>query len=192
MKLENKIIVKASIETVWGLLENIEAVASCVPGASAEKINDDEYTIVMSVRLGPLQMSYGGLLKIVDRDPDNYRVTFNAKAKDKKGQGTAASKTVASLISTGDETEVIMDTDLKLTGRIAQMGRGLIPPVATQIIDQTAENIVELLSNRENTAPDPSAITSEPIIRSKTNAKSSLRIWDLVKAMMSGWFKRDK
>ena len=105
MKLENKIIVKASIETVWGLLENIEAVASCVPGASAEKINDDEYTIVMSVRLGPLQMSYGGLLKIVDRDPDNYRVTFNAKAKDKKGQGTAASKTVASLISTGDETQ---------------------------------------------------------------------------------------
>lgn len=136
MRLEHAFEVPAPIEVVWALLFKLDEIAPCLPGAAAERIDERRYKTSMAVRLGPVQMSYRGELTIAEADVAARRVVLEAKATETRGQGNALAKTTASLTAAGAATRVTLATDLQLTGRVAQMGRGILDDVARHLLDQ--------------------------------------------------------
>ncbi|MDG2406457.1 MAG: SRPBCC family protein [Paracoccaceae bacterium] len=192
--MDNTITVDAPLDEVWALLEDVEAVASCVPGAAAERTGDDEYAVTMTTRLGPMHLSYDGSLIIAEKDRDNLRVTFKADGKDKKGQGTATSVTEAQLTAEGAATSVTMTTDLQMTGRIAQMGRGLVRPVAAEIVNQTSANLAQMIQTRSaegdagQTVPGSDDMhLASPHAAPQNNA---LNLWQFLWALIARFFQR--
>lgn len=139
MQLENKFTIAAPIEEAWAALNNPETVAPCFPGATLTEYEDDSFTGTVKVKLGPISLTYKGKGTYVERDDANHKVVIDATGRDSRGNGTAAAKVTGSMVAQGpDKTEVTMVTDLSITGRPAQFGRGVISDVSEKIIGQFA------------------------------------------------------
>jgi carbon monoxide dehydrogenase subunit G len=140
VKLEHAFDVAAPVETVWELLLDLERVAPCLPGGEVtEKVDDRNYKANVKVKLGPMQMSYRGDIKIAEVDEAGRRAVMEAKANESRGQGTARATittTLAAQQGGGTRGEVV--TDLQLTGRVAQMGRGIVEDVSNRLMGQFA------------------------------------------------------
>jgi uncharacterized protein len=141
VKLEHTFDVAAPVETVWELLLDLERVAPCLPGGEVtEKVDDRNYKANVKVKLGPMQMSYRGDIKIAEVDEAGRRAVMEAKANESRGQGTARATittTLAAQQGGGTRGEVV--TDLQLTGRVAQMGRGIVEDVSNRLMGQFAD-----------------------------------------------------
>ncbi|MGH2939006.1 MAG: SRPBCC family protein [Solirubrobacterales bacterium] len=135
MKLVNEFTVAAPIEQTWTTLLDVERVASCLPGASIEPVGEDgSYRGRMRVKVGPVSMSYGGTVRLAEVDADSHVAAFEARAKEMRGTGTAAATIRNTLTETADGTRVQVETDLDVTGRPAQFGRGLMEEVASKML----------------------------------------------------------
>ena len=146
MKFSNEFDVDASIEEVWKALLDVERVAPCVPGAQVlEKISDTAYKVGIKVKVGPITMQYRGDVEIVETDEAAHRAVMRAKAKETRGQGTADATVVMRL--DGDETPShgTIETEVKLSGRAAAMGRGVIQDVSGRIVDTFSANLADML-----------------------------------------------
>ncbi|MBN9109024.1 MAG: SRPBCC family protein [Pseudonocardia sp.] len=147
MQLENKFTIAAPIEEAWAALNNPETVAPCFPGATLTEYEDDSFTGTVKVKLGPISLTYKGKGTYVERDDANHKVVIDATGRDSRGNGTAAAKVTGSMVAQGpDKTEVTMVTDLSITGRPAQFGRGVISDVSEKIIGQFASCLTDKLS----------------------------------------------
>lgn len=137
MKLENEFTVNSSIEQVWEAMMDLERVTPCLPGAALTEQTGDEYKGTMAVKLGPVSQKYNGTVKVAEADESARRAVIRADGKDARGQG-AASATITSTLHDegGGSTRVVVETDMKLSGRVAQFGRGMQQDVATKIMDQ--------------------------------------------------------
>jgi carbon monoxide dehydrogenase subunit G len=166
MKLENEFAVSAPIATTWETLLDIERVASCLPGASVRASGDGTYSGAMKMKLGPLTIDYQGSARMVDVDEDAHVATLEATAKEAKGQGTAAAIITNRLIPEGDRTRVIVETELNITGRPAQFGRGIMQDVSERMLAQFAERLEqEILSGAQRPPEDTRPVerpASEP------------------------------
>ena len=153
MKLEHEFTVAAPIDTVWQALLDPERIAPCFPGATITSASGDEFAGIVKVRLGPISLQYRGKGRFTDTDEAAHRTMIEASGTAAGGQGTAAAKVQASLAENGEGTTVSVITDLTVTGKPAQFGRGLIEDVGKKIIGQFADCLSKSLAPAEEPAP---------------------------------------
>ncbi|WP_262848354.1 SRPBCC family protein [Mumia quercus] len=157
MELTHTFTVPAPIETTWAAFNDLESIAPCMPGATVEVVDENDFTGTIKIKLGPISLMYGGAGTYVERDEADRRVVIDAKGKDKRGQGTAGAKVTARLFPDGDGTRVEVATDLAITGKPAQFGRGVIQDVSDKLLSQFVGCISEKLS-----APPPEEVVASP------------------------------
>jgi carbon monoxide dehydrogenase subunit G len=160
MKFENTFEVEAPIDQVYEALMDVERVAPCVPGAQVlERKSDDAYEVAIKVKVGPMSMLYKGTVEIVDRQPDEHRAQMRARARESRGQGNADAQMQMALSSEHGTTRGTIDTDIKLSGKAAAMGGGVIKEVSGRLVDQFAKNLAAMLSEgaEPGTQPTPEA-----------------------------------
>ena len=144
MKINNEFTVSAPVEQAWDVILDLERVAPCLPGAAIqEEKGDGEYEGTMKVKIGPITANYKGTVKFEEVDEANRRVVLGATGRDARGQGTASATIVSTMQEQGSETKVNVETDMKLTGRAAQFGRGIAQDVATKMLGQFAACLEE-------------------------------------------------
>src|SRR5687767_3702513 len=162
MKINNEFTVVAPIEQAWDTMLNLERIAPCLPGAAIQEEKDEgEYDGTMKVKIGPITANYKGTVKFEEVDEENHRAVLQATGRDARGQGTASATIVSTLQEEGEGTKVSVETDMKLTGRAAQFGRGIAQDVATKMLDQFASCLEEEITGgpEEGAA---AAATAEP------------------------------
>ncbi|HEY5855855.1 MAG TPA: SRPBCC family protein [Aldersonia sp.] len=138
MELEHKLAVDAPVDEVWQALVNPERVVGCMPGATLLGVEGDSFTGQIKVKMGPVALLYKGTGTFVDKDEDAHRLVMEANAKDTRGNGTAKSTITMTLTGEGEKTTGTVQTDLAITGKPAQFGRGMISDVGGKIIEQFA------------------------------------------------------
>jgi uncharacterized protein len=138
MKINNEFTVGVPVQQAWDVMLDLERIAPCLPGAAIQEAEGDEYRGTMKVKIGPITANYKGTARFEETDEENRRAVLNATGRDARGQGTASATIVSTLQEEGDSTRVKVETDMKLTGRAAQFGRGIAQDVATKMLDQFA------------------------------------------------------
>ncbi len=161
MQLDNTFAVTAPIDKVWDTLMGFEQVAGCVPGATAVALTDDSFDVTMRVKVGPILMQYKGTLEVVERDPATHRAVVRGKAQEVKGQGTAEGTMELRLHEEGDVTRGSCSAQVKLSGRAAAMGKGVIAKVADRLMGQFADNLQALLTGSPPRAEADDAAVDE-------------------------------
>ena len=149
MELENCFEVDLPPEKAWAVLLDIDRVATCMPGAELIEVVDElTYRGKVSVRLGPVALSFNGKIVFEEMDTESKRAQVKAEGTDSKGRGGAAATVVFRLEPTGGRSKIIVKTDLNLSGSVAQYGRsaGLIQSIAGQLIRQFSDNLQTELS----------------------------------------------
>jgi uncharacterized protein len=141
MKINNEFTVSVPIQQAWDVMLDLQKIAPCLPGAAIqEEKGDGEYDGTMKVKIGPITANYKGTVKIEEADEESHRAVLQATGRDARGQGTASATIVSTLQEEGgDSTKVSVETDMRLTGRAAQFGRGIAQDVATKMLTQFAE-----------------------------------------------------
>ena len=136
MELEHRFTVPAPVTETWAAFNDLERIAPCFPGATLTSTEGDEFAGSVKVRLGPISLLYNGTGRFVERDDDARRAVIEAKGKDKRGNGTATATVRAQLAPDGEQTSVEVVTDLAITGKPAQFGRGVIQDVSDKLLGQ--------------------------------------------------------
>jgi len=166
MQFENGFEVDAPVDTTWRTLMDLERVAPAVPGAEVlEKTGDNAYKVGIKVKLGPMTMNYKGDVEIVEREDAAHHAVMRVKAKEARGQGTADATVTMDLSGDNGHAAVTMVTDVKLSGRVASMGRGIVEDVARRMIDTFSTNLQEMLTEKPEepaAAPPPEAPAPPP------------------------------
>ena len=161
MKLENEFTVEVSVEDVWNVLLDLERITPCLPGAALTNgaDGDGEHEGTMKVRLGPVTQEYNGTVQIQEADESERRAVLQADGKDARGQGAASATITSTLHDEGSgSTRVRVETDMHITGRAAQFGRGLQQSVAEKILGQFADCLEnEIKSGGAAQQDEPSA-----------------------------------
>lgn len=140
MELEHTFTVPAGIDQAWATLLDVEQIAPCMPGATLETVEGDEFTGKVKVKVGPVTITYGGQARFRDRDDEGHTVVIEASGKESRGSGTASATVLTKLERLAeDKTRVVVTTDLSITGKPAQFGRGVINDVGNKIIGQFAD-----------------------------------------------------
>ena len=149
MQLENSFTVPSDTETAWQTLLNVEAIAPCMPGATLESVDGDDFSGNVKVKLGPVSMVYGGTASFLSKDESRHTAVIKGTGKEKRGTGTAQAN--VSLVLTAEDdarTRVDVTTDLMITGKAAQFGRGVMQDVASRLVDQFASNLETVIAAR--------------------------------------------
>ncbi|MEV6929950.1 SRPBCC family protein [Dactylosporangium sp. NPDC051485] len=170
MQLENAFTVPVSVQRAWAVLLDIETIAPCMPGATLSSVDGDEFTGTVKVKLGPVSLMFKGSGRFVERDEEGRRVVIAASGADSRGGGTARATVTATLAAEGDATRVSVSTDLDITGKAAQFGRGLIGEVSGRLIGQFADCLAAKLAAAEE-APVVPVRSSEPIAAVQPDAE---------------------
>ncbi|MEV0704443.1 SRPBCC family protein [Saccharopolyspora sp. NPDC050389] len=160
MQMQHQFSVPVPVDVAWKALLDPERVAPCMPGATLTKAEGNEFAGSVKVKLGPVTLLYKGTGTFKEVDEAAHRVVIDASGKDSRGSGTAAATVAAVLKPEGDTTAVTVDTDLKVTGKPAQLGRGLISEVGGKILNQFAANLAKRLTEEEPAAPAEEAAAS--------------------------------
>ncbi|OBF97761.1 carbon monoxide dehydrogenase [Mycobacterium sp. 852002-51152_SCH6134967] len=165
MELNNEFRVAVPVDTAWEALNDVERVAPCIPGAQLLSVDGDAFTGAVKVKVGPITVSYKGDASFEERDKTARRVVIKAQGKETRGSGNAAALVTAQLKDEGDATSVTITTDLTISGKAAQFGRGVLADVSTNLIGQFAKNLEsDLLGGAATTAPttETAAVAAQP------------------------------
>jgi carbon monoxide dehydrogenase subunit G len=139
VQLAHSFSVPVSVDQAWAVLLDIERVAPCMPGAALDTVDGDEFTGSVKVRLGPIGLTYKGRARFIEKDEVAHRAVIDAQGKDARGNGTAAAKVTAALHPQDSGTLVEVSTELAITGKPAQFGRGVMADVGNKLIGQFAD-----------------------------------------------------
>jgi uncharacterized protein len=155
MELTHRFTVPAPIEDAWAAFADLEMVAGCFPGAALTSVEGDEFKGTVKVKLGPVALQYAGAGTFLERDDTAHRFVMEAQGKDKRGNGTAGATVTAVLTSAGAEsTDAEVVTDLTITGKPAQFGRGVIQDVSDKLLGQFIDCLETKLRGEEEAAPE--------------------------------------
>jgi carbon monoxide dehydrogenase subunit G len=136
MELSNEFVVPVGVDEAWVLLTDVERIAPCMPGAQLTEIEGDEYRGVVKVKVGPITAQYKGKATFVEKDDAAHKAVLRAEGRDTRGQGNANATITATLVTEDGGTRVTVVTDLAITGRAAQFGRGVMADVSTKLLGQ--------------------------------------------------------
>lgn len=139
MKLVNELVVPMAPEDAWAVLLDVERIAPCLPGASVEAAAEGEFRGTMAVKLGPIISRFEGTLRIDETDAAAGRAVLHARAREGRGQGTAAATITSTMARVSEGTRVVVETDLRITGVAAQFGRGVMQDTSAKLMAQFAE-----------------------------------------------------
>ena len=152
-KLLNEFTVNRSIDHAWAVLTDVERIAPCLPGAQLQEIEGDVFRGVVKVKLGPISTAFKGQATFVERDDTNHRAVLKGEGRDTGGKGNADALITAQLESvTESSTKVVVTTELHITGKVAQFGRGIMGDVSEKLMAQFANNLNTML-DAEGEAP---------------------------------------
>jgi uncharacterized protein len=161
-KLLNEFVVRRPIDQTWAVLTDVERIAPCMPGAQLQEIEGDVYRGVVKVKLGPISTAFKGEAQFVERDDTNHRAVLKGQGRDTGGKGNADALITAQLEQvSSDSTKCVVTTELKITGKVAQFGRGIMGDVSEKLMGQFATNLNTMLE-QQGTAPEPAAAADEP------------------------------
>ncbi|MBW3668187.1 MAG: SRPBCC family protein [Actinobacteria bacterium] len=141
MELTNEFRVGVPVARAWDVLTDVERIAPCMPGAELQEIQGDEYRGVVKVKVGPITAQYKGKASFVELDAAGRRAVLRAEGRDTRGAGNANATITATLAEDGDGTRVTVVTDLAVTGKVAQFGRGVLSDVSAKLLDQFVESL---------------------------------------------------
>jgi len=168
MQLEHQLSVPAPIDVVWPALLDPERVAPCVPGATLTGVDGESFTGTVKVKVGPITLLYKGTGTFTETDEQARRAVLTADAKDTRGNGTVKATVTLTLADQGDHTTGTVVTDLSITGKPAQFGRGMIADVGGKIIEQFSACLSEKLA-----VPAPAAAPAAASASEKASAPPS-------------------
>jgi carbon monoxide dehydrogenase subunit G len=146
MDLQHRFTVPTSVEETWALFEDIASVAECFPGATVSSAEGDTFQGTCKVKLGPIALVYNGSGTFVEKDEEAHRFVVDAKGKDKRGNGTAGAKVTLSMTAGAAGTDVEVLTDLAITGKPAQFGRGVMQDVSEKMLGRFVQCLEDRLS----------------------------------------------
>jgi carbon monoxide dehydrogenase subunit G len=153
MKIDNMFTVSVPIEQAWAVLTDLEGIAPCLPGAQLTGSDGDNFMGKVNIKVGPVTTEYAGIARFVEKDDATYRAVIDAKGKDSRGAGNASALITARLTPQGEHTAVSVDTDLKISGKIAQLGSGMIKEVSEKLLGQFVVNLETKLAATQNAEP---------------------------------------
>lgn len=136
MELTHRFTVPGSVEETWARFQDIADVAQCFPGAQVTSAEGDSFEGTVKVKLGPIALVYAGSGTFTSKDEAAHRFVVEAKGRDKRGNGTAAATVTVAMDADGASTAVQVDTDLSITGKPAQFGRGVMQDVSDKLLGQ--------------------------------------------------------
>jgi len=158
MELTNEFTVGVPVERAWSVLTDVELIAPCLPGAQLQEVEGDEYRGIVKVKVGPITAQYKGAAQFLERDDAARRAVLRAEGRDTRGQGNASATITAQLRPDGDGTAVSVVTDLTITGRVAQFGRGVLADVSSKLLGQFVDCLeTKLLATQASGGDGPSS-----------------------------------
>jgi carbon monoxide dehydrogenase subunit G len=157
VKIDNEFTVSVPVEQAWAVLTDLEGIAPCLPGARLTGVDGDVYRGTVKVKVGPVVSEYSGTARFVEKDDTEHRAVIDAKGRDPRAAGNASAAITARLRADGDRTVVTVDTDLRISGKIAQFGSGMIREVSEKLLGEFVERLEAKLA-----APAAEAAGSEP------------------------------
>jgi carbon monoxide dehydrogenase subunit G len=152
VKLEHSFHVDEDIDVAWDILNDVRRIAHCMPGAAVDTVDGNDITGRCKVKLGPIALTYRGQATFVERDATTHRIVLEGHGQD-GANGRATVTVVANLSSDGGKTRVNLETDLRLTGKPAQFGRGVMADVSDRLIGQFADALAQQLAAERLAAP---------------------------------------
>ena len=156
MELTHDFTVPASVDEAWATFMDLERVGGCFPGATVTSVDESGFAGTVKVKLGPIALQYAGTGQFVERDDAAHRAVIEAKGKDKRGNGTAGATVTVQLAPAGEGTRIDVTTDLSVTGKPAQFGRGVMQDVSDKLLQQFVQCI-----EGQFAAPEPEDGTSD-------------------------------
>ena len=154
MELKDTFTVDVPPERLWEVLTDVERIAPCVPGFELEEVDEPDYRGRMKIKVGAIQMSYDATITFAERDDAARRAVLKVKGKERRGPGAVDATTTASLSGENGKTTAEMVTDVQVTGRIAQFGRGIISDVSSRLTEKFVAN----LEQQVLAPPEPAAL----------------------------------
>ncbi|OFJ53225.1 SRPBCC family protein [Mycolicibacterium grossiae] len=173
MELNNEFRVAVPAAEVWDVFTDVQRVAPCLPGATLLSVDGDEFTGAVKVKVGPITVSYKGVASYKEKDTDARRLVLRAEGKETRGNGTAAATVTAQLTEDGPRgTHVAISTDLAISGKAAQFGRGVLADVSSNLIAQFARSLeAELLGGGSPDSAAASGVTAAPTTAAPTTER---------------------
>jgi uncharacterized protein len=185
VELTNEFRVAVPAAKTWEFLTDVERVAPCLPGATLLSVDGDEFTGAVKVKVGPITVSYKGEAAFVEKDAAAQRMVLKANGKETRGNGNAAAVVTAQLKDEGDATSVVITTDLTISGKAAQFGRGVLSDVASNLIGQFAKSLeADLIGGSAAAAQTPGA-TNQPAAAGQTDTGDSVDLLKVVAVPMA-------
>src|SRR5712691_4444187 len=152
-------LINAPADHAWALLTDLERVAAIMPGATLDKADGADVTGTMSVKVGPIMVRYQGVARIEEVDASGYRAVISARGTDAAGQGQVHTVITAQLTAEGRKTRVLVDSDINISGRLAQFGRGALADVSARLMTEFVRNLDAVLGE---TPTDPAMAVPAP------------------------------
>lgn len=169
MDLNHEFTVNVPVAEAWAILTDLERIAPCLPGAQLTEVEGDTYRGQVKIKVGPILAQFKGQASFVSRDDVAHKASLKGEGRDTTGKGNASAIITAELTSvTPTSTKCTVHTDLSISGKVAQFGRGALADVSDKLLAQFSENLNQLIS----AAPAPSPAPSAPVVAEMSPAPS--------------------
>ena len=190
MDLNHKFTVAVPVEDAWRILTDVERIAPCLPGAQLQEIEGDTYRGIVKVKVGPIQAQFKGQANFIERDDIAHKVVLKGEGRDTTGKGNASAIITAEMTAVdASNTAVTVNTDLSVTGKVAQFGRGAMADISDKLLAQFVVNLNALIAEQPATAVAPAA-APEPTEGVRTIESAEVAPLDLLSAAGSPILKR--
>jgi carbon monoxide dehydrogenase subunit G len=170
-KITDSFRVDTPLDATWRTLLDVERIAPCMPGAQLQEIEGDEFRGIVKVKVGPITAQYKGAARLTNVDEGTHHLTIEASGRDTRGNGNASATVLVAMRDDNGGTHVDIETDLNVTGKVAQFGRGIMTDVSAKLLKQFVDNLERnvLGGNGDATA----AATTEPAAPTATTESAS-------------------
>ncbi|MFQ6394295.1 SRPBCC family protein [Nocardia sp. KC 131] len=180
MKIANEFTVNAPVEQAWEVLTDLEQVVPLMPGAQMVGWEGDDFLGKLKIKVGPVTSEFTGKANFVERDEHDHRAVINGSGRDSRGSGNAAATITTQLRGDGDKTRVTVDTDLKIVGKLAQFGSGMLQQVSEKLVGQFVASLEAKLAAGDSAAAEPAVEPDSRGTRPQPVAQSESAPLDLV------------
>jgi len=182
MELNHHFTVNVPVDEAWKILTNVELIAPCLPGAQLQEVQGDTYRGVVKVKVGPIQAQFIGQASFLERNDVDHKAVLKGEGRDTGGKGNASALITAQLTSISPtSTKVEVNTDLAVTGKVAQFGRGAMADISDKLLAQFSQNLNTLIS--EIPSETPSAPAAAEVVEPTTSAEPVVRKIDSPEAV---------
>ena len=177
MDLNHAFTVEVPVEDAWRILTDVERIAPCLPGAQLQEIEGDVYRGAVKVKVGPIQAQFKGQASFVELDDVAHKVVLKGEGRDIGGKGNASALITAELIALTDtSTSVTVNTDLSVTGKVAQFGRGAMADISDKLLAQFVVNLNEMIAASDTAPAEEAAIVAAAPVASVPAAEPATTV----------------